>query len=99
MHLADSAGFTALHFAAQQQQDEVARILLEAGAIVDAQDRYGKTPLGVALFNVRDGEGQVVRTLLGAGADPDLENNYGVSPRRLAETVANYDLKRFFQQA
>lgn len=75
----------------------MARVLLAAGAPVDAQDQYGKTPLSVALFHVRDGDGAVVRVLLSAGADPEVENHYGVSPRRLAETVANYDLMRFFR--
>lgn len=97
VHLADSNGFTPLHFAAQAQRDAVARVLLAAGAPVDAQDQYGKTPLSVALFHVRDGDGAVVRVLLSAGADPEVENHYGVSPRRLAETVANYDLMRFFR--
>lgn len=97
VHLADSNGFTPLHFAAQAQRDAVARVLLAAGAPVDAQDQYGKTPLSVALFHLRDGDGAVVRVLLSAGADPEVENHYGVSPRRLAETVANYDLMRFFR--
>jgi uncharacterized protein len=93
--LADSAGFTGLHFAAQAQQEMVAEILLHSGASVDARDGHGRTPLWIALFNVRDGDGAVAKTLLAAGADPDVENNHGVSPRKLAETVANYDLKRF----
>ncbi len=97
VNLADSAGFTPLHFAAQAQQETVAQVLLSAGALVDARDRYGKTPLSVALFNVRDGDGAVVRVLLAAGADPEAQNNFGVSPRGLAETVANYDLMKFFR--
>ena len=91
-----AAGHTALHFAAQGQHAETAQSLLSAGAEIDARDRFGTTPLGVALFNVRNRDGEVIRVLLTSGADPDLENNHGVSPRRLAETVANYDLKRFF---
>lgn len=74
---------------------KTAQALLLAGAQVDARDRFGKTPLSVALFNVRNRDGEVIRVLLASGADPDLENNHGISPRRLAETVANYDLKRF----
>ena len=96
VNLVDTAGgHTALHFAAQGQHSETAQALLSAGAEVDARDRFGKTPLSVALFNVRDGDGEVIRVLLASGADPDLKNNYGVSPRGLAETVDNYNLKRF----
>ena len=30
------------------------------------------------------------------GANPDIKNNYGVSPKSLARTIANYDVRRFF---
>jgi ankyrin repeat protein len=94
---ADKSGFTALHFAAQEQHAAVAVVLIEAGADLNARNRFGNTPLSVALFAVRDRDGAVVRALLDAGADPDVENNYGVSARGLAETVANFDLMRFFR--
>jgi ankyrin repeat protein len=94
---ADGEGFTPLHFAAQQQHADAAAVLIEAGADIEARNRFGNTPLWGALFNVRDGDGEVVRTLLAAGADPDAVNNYGASPRGLASTVANYDLMRFFR--
>jgi ankyrin repeat protein len=97
VNLADSAGFTPLHFAAQGQHAETARILIEAGAQVSARNRFGATALWVALMNVRDGDGAVIRVLLDAGADPDAENNSGISARNLAAKVANYDLMRFFR--
>jgi ankyrin repeat protein len=90
-------GCTPLHFSAQGQQPVVARLLLEAGAPVDAQDKFGKTPLWVALFNVKGGAGEVVRVLLAAGASPDIQNESGISPRAQATSVANYDLMRFFE--
>lgn len=93
----DRSGWTSLHFAAQEQHAEVARLLLDAGASVDAQDVYGKSPLSVALFNVRDREGDVIRLLLAVGASPDLENASGVSLRDLAERVSNCDLMRFLR--
>jgi uncharacterized protein len=96
VNLADSAGFTPLHFAAGAQQAEAARVLIEVGAQVEARNKLGATTLLVALMNVRDADGAAVRVLLDAGADPDIENNYGVSARSLAAKVANYDLMRFF---
>jgi uncharacterized protein len=71
MSSADGEGFTPLHFAAKQQHADAAAVLIEAGADVDARNRFGNTPLWGALFNVRDGDGEVVRALLAAGADPD----------------------------
>ena len=97
VNFADEDGFTPLHFAAQQQHAEVAAMLIDAGADLNARNRFGNTPLWGALFNVRSGGGEVVRVLLDAGADPDAENNYGVSARGLASKVGNYDLMRFFR--
>lgn len=97
VNLGDKAGFTPLHCAAQGQHADVARVLTEAGADVHARNRFGDTPLLIAIFSVRDTDGEVVRVLLGAGSDPDAENSFGVSPRGLASKVANYDLMRFFR--
>ena len=96
--LPDLARFTPLHFAAQGQHPRLAQLLLSAGAPVGPLDRFGKTPLFVALLNARDGDGEVVRVLLAAGANPDLENYSGISPRSLAEGVTNFDLMRFFRR-
>jgi ankyrin repeat protein len=90
-------GFTALHFAAQERHVDVARVLLEAGADLEAQNEYGGTPLWVAVMNARDTEGGVVGLLLRAGAFPDAENGSGISARQLAAKIANYDLQRFFE--
>jgi len=92
--LADRQGWTPLHFAAQSQHADIARVLLRVGAAVDAGDVFGKTTLGVAVFNVGDGEGEVIQVLLDAGADPDLKNHAGVSPRDLVERIANFDLSK-----
>ena len=95
--LADKDGFTPLHAAAHAQHADIAVLLIEAGADLNARNRFGNTALWVALFNVRETDGEVVRILLNAGADPDAQNNYGVSPRGLASKVANCDLMRFFR--
>lgn len=92
----DADGFTALHFAALESQAEVVPILVAAGAEVDAQDRWGDTPLWRAAFNSR-GRGETVLALLAAGADPDLANKSGVSPRALADKIGNYDVRQFFE--
>jgi hypothetical protein len=53
VNLADSVGFTPLHFAAQGQQAEAARVLIGAGAQVGSRNKFGNTALLVALANVR----------------------------------------------
>lgn len=94
----DSQGWSALHFAAQSVSLECAQQLLSAGAVVDAQDQFGNTPLHRAVFASR-GDGSVIRLLLASGADRNRENRYGVSPASLAQTIANYEVARFFNDA
>ena len=61
-------GTTALHWAAQQDDLETAKLLIAAGANVKAANRYGVTPLSLACTN---GNGAMVDLLLKAGADPN----------------------------
>jgi ankyrin repeat protein len=89
--LADKAGMTPLHFAAQSQSAFAAELLLAAGATVDVGDRNGNTALFDAVFNYR-GDPATLRVLLAAGADPERQNAKGVSPRGLADLIGNYDV-------
>lgn len=81
---ADTALMTPLHMACQQDQLDVARLLLEAGAPVDARDSYGNTPLAKAVFAFQGGEPALIRLLLDAGADSDSKNHTDRSPRDVA---------------
>jgi ankyrin repeat protein len=87
----DTAGWTALHFAAQRQDASQIERLLSAGAEVDAVDKYGNTPLFRAVFCYR-GDGSAIGSLKAAGADENKLNISGVSPRSLADSIANYDV-------
>jgi ankyrin repeat protein len=84
------------HLAAQQGNVEVAEVLLEAGAIVDAVNKYGNTPLFVAVFNSK-GRGDVIQLLRQYGANPRRVNGSGQTPVGLARLIANYDVKQFFE--
>lgn len=88
-------GYTALHFAAEEQMLSAIDSLIGFGAQVDKRDRYGNTPLGKAV-SWSKGRGDAICRLLAAGADPNLKNNYGVSPLSLAKQIANFDVLRFF---
>jgi len=95
VNLADRDGWTPLHAAAQNNDAETARFLLDSGAIVDPQDSYGNTPLFRAVFNSRD-SGELIELLRQRGADAESKNKSGVSPVSLARTIANCDITQFF---
>jgi len=92
----DKALLTPLHMACQQGHLEVARVLLAAGAPVDARDSYGNTPLGKAVFAFQGGEPELIRLLLDAGADPDRKNNADRSPRDIALTLDRAGIRSVF---
>ena len=64
---------TPLHLARNPRS---VRLLIEAGADVNARDVEGNTPLHYAEGHAKDPE--AVRLLLAAGADPKSENNEGI---------------------
>ena len=74
-------GMTALHWAAETGNAEIADILANAGAILEVTTRLGAyTPLHVAS---RKGAAGVVRVLLDAGADPSAMASTGSTPLHL----------------
>ena len=60
-------GTTALHWAVEQDDVEIARLLIRVGADAGALNRYGVTPLYAACLN---GSAPMIELLLEAGADP-----------------------------
>src|SRR2546422_8840971 len=64
-----------------RRQVAMIRLLLKAGANIDAQDKNGATPLHRA---VRTRCAAAVKCLLDAGADPTIKNKPGSTPFHLA---------------
>jgi ankyrin repeat protein len=82
VNTAQGDGMTALHWAAQKGDLELAQTLLYAGANVRATTRVGGyTPLLIAS---KSGNTSIVEALLGAGADPNGATTNGATPLMLA---------------
>lgn len=81
-----------MHYAAQGNLTDIAKLLIENGADLEVKDNYGNTPLSRATFSSR-GYGDLIKLLLSYGAD----RNNGVGPLKLANTIANYNIKQFFE--
>lgn len=73
----DSAGRTALSWAAGRGLAQVSRFLVARGADVATADQLGRTPLHFAVFS---GSAEVVDILLDASSDVDAQDSLGTTP-------------------
>jgi ankyrin repeat protein len=82
VNAAQGDGMTALHWAARRGQDDLAGVLLDAGAGTKAVTRLGGyMPLHLA---AQQGSDMVVRALLARGADPSAVTTTGAVPLHFA---------------
>jgi uncharacterized protein len=72
----DSEGYTALHFAAQSEHDDIVQLLLRKRAAVDARSHTGVTPLMQAQLT------RTVRVLVNAHADVNAVDDVGFTVLR-----------------
>jgi ankyrin repeat protein len=82
-------GMTALSFAAREGRLEAARLLLDAGADVNAREANGISPLVMAITNRHT---PVAALLLSRGADPNAADWWGRTPLWSAVDMRNLDL-------
>jgi ankyrin repeat protein len=80
-----------LHSAAAGHQIEICRLLLAAGAEVDARQAGGFTPLHEAAQN---GDPEMVELFLSAGADPLVTTDDGKTAAGLADEASHPDVAR-----
>lgn len=85
---ANADALTPLHFAAQTGAVHAMRALLALGAEVDSPDRWGTTPLQLAVTNSGD-RLDPVAVLLDAGADPCHVNDFGATPLSYARILGD----------
>jgi ankyrin repeat protein len=79
-------GMTPLHYAARHDHVEVAKLLLQAGARINAREANDITPL---LMAIGSDKMAVAQFLLGRGADVNATDWYGRSPLWEAVNVRN----------
>ncbi|HVH28932.1 MAG TPA: ankyrin repeat domain-containing protein [Vicinamibacterales bacterium] len=87
----EADGSTALHWAAQRDNLEIASLLLAAGANAKAANRYNVTPLFLAATN---GNAAIIERLLRAGADAKSTSQEGETALMTASLTGKTDAIR-----
>lgn len=86
------AGWTPLHYAAAGGAEDIARLLINRKARLDAlspRESGAYTPLMMA---AREAQPGMVRLLLEAGANPALKNTEGLTAAQIAERAGQADI-------
>ena len=84
-------GRTALYRAAQNGHNDIAKILIEAGANVNTQDNVGWTAL---YWAARNGHNDIVKILIEAGADVNIQESDGWTALSRAAEKGHNDIAK-----
>lgn len=83
-----------LHIAIIEDDEDIVRLLIEAGANVNSYQTYNDTPLTIAITNQHYYQDQIIDLLLAAGADPYLT---GKSNRNAIQAAREFGYQRLFE--
>ncbi len=86
VNAAEADGSTALLWAANLNDADLAARLLKAGADPKVRNQLGSTPLAEAAFNAN---AEMIKALLDAGADPNAAGPDGQTPLMIVARTAN----------
>ena len=86
VNAAEADGSTALLWAANMNDTDLALRLLKAGANPNVRNKLGSTPLAEAAFNANT---EITKALLDAGADPNTAGPDGQTPLMLVSRTSN----------
>ena len=81
----DQPGWTALHYAAASGDNDIARLLLQRGAQVDAVSPAKSGAYTPLMMAAREGQDSTAILLIDHGANANLQNSEGLTPVQLAE--------------
>lgn len=84
-------GATPLHYAADLQQFDLAKKIIEKGCQINLLDKHGNNPLWYAVFGAK-GKYKLVDLLVKNGADPLSKNKAGRSPLDFAKQIKDEEL-------
>ena len=83
---------TPLHIAAERNQLDVVKYLIEKGASIDLKDKNNETPLHIAVLN---GNLEIVKCLIENGAKIDPKNDKNQTPLFIAVRKDDRDVVDF----
>jgi ankyrin repeat protein len=90
--LPDSLGVTPLHFSIKAKDTKLSRLLIKAGADINAKDNFGKSPL---YYAVEEADIAMVAFLLRKGAMIDMVDHHGETAFFYAARNKDFKLLNF----
>jgi ankyrin repeat protein len=92
----DNYNYTPLHLAVREESVEIARMLIDAGADLDVQDKWERTPLHWAAVY---GRVEITRMLIDAKADVNVQDKWDNTPLHWAAIKGNEEIAQMLIDA